>query len=237
MKTQFEQELEDLKRQVVDMASGVNKMIELANRIILNREEFLLEEVYKIEKVINHMEVEIESFCVKLIALHQPAATDLRLIVSVIKMANQLERLGDHAVNIAKRFPGISRISPDFIPQDMKPLALRSSRMFQDVISAFIDQDSEKARKVCEMDDEVDGLNKLVWNNFIQEMIRSHIDLETGFELLLTSRQYERIGDCATNLAEEVVFYLQGKNIKHQFTKNEEDADTEASPILDEKNP
>jgi phosphate transport system protein len=221
MKTQFEQELENLKHMVIDMASCVDKMIELSNRIILERDISLLQSVYEMENQVNHMEVDIESFCVKLIALHQPAATDLRLIVSVIKMGGQLERLGDHAVNIGKRFREISRIPHQFFPPEMKPLVFLSSKMFKDVISAFVEQDPEKARKVCEMDDEVDALNKSVWKNFIQEMIRSHIDLETGFELLLTSRQYERIGDCATNLAEEVIFYLQGKNIKHQFLDNE----------------
>ena len=219
MKIQFDEDLEKLKHMLIDMATAVDKMIDLSNEILLRRDDSLVEQVYEIEKKVNRLEVDIESYCVTLIARHQPTATDLRLIVSVILMSNQLERLGDLAVNVAKRYPEIAKIPPHLFPEDMKPLVELSYQMVRDAISSFIDQDAEKARKVCVEDDEVDRLNRKLWKEFIKEIIRSDMDLETGFEMLMTSKQYERIGDCATNLAEEVVYYLEGENIKHHFAE------------------
>jgi len=221
MKIQFDIDLENLKHMVIDMATAVEEMINLSNRILMEKDSSLVEKAYQIEDTVNHMEVEIEQFCVTLIARHQPTATDLRLLVCVIKMINQLERLGDLAINIAKRYNEFMKIPDYLLPRDIRFLVMLSTQMVKESIMAFIRLDAEKARQVCAMDDEVDRLNKKLWKDFIKNMIDSDIDLETGFEMLMAGKQYERIGDCATNIAEEVVYYLKGQNIKHHFAAEE----------------
>ena len=217
MKIQFDLEIENLKHMLIDMATAADKMIELSNLIFLERDYMLVDEVYDIEDKVNHLEVDIEKTCVSLIARHQPTASDLRLIVAVIQMSNQLERLGDLAVNVAKRYKDIAKIPPHLFPADLRSLVTVSSQMVKDAMTAFIDRDAKMAHEICLKDDWVDMANRKIWKEFIRKIVENGIDLETGFEMLMTSKQYERIADCATNLAEEVIYYLNGENIKHRF--------------------
>lgn len=219
MKIQFDNDLENLKRYVIEMAVIAQKMIDLANSCLLNNALAEREQVFTLEKQVNAMDVEIEQSAITLIALHQPAATDLRLLVSVIHMINQIERLGDLAVNIVKRLPDINAVGRS-IRLELKTIADVSSRMVKNALESFVQGDAEKAKAVCADDDQVDNLNRGLLRQFIQEMKDGRLEPEIGVEMILISKHYERIGDTATNLAEEVIFYLNGKSIKHHILKD-----------------
>jgi phosphate transport system protein len=214
MKIQFDNNLENLKRRVIEMAVIAQKMIELANQRLLENNYGARDEVFELENQVNHLEIEIEQSAVTLIALHQPAATDLRLLISVIHMINQIERLGDLAVNIVKRVPDMASVAPQ-TRNEIHNIAAVSGQMVRNALEAFVQGDAEKATAVCAADDHVDNLNRALLKQFIKDMKDGRLEPETGVEMILISKHYERIGDTATNLAEEVVFYLKGKTIKH----------------------
>jgi len=216
MKIRFDDDLENLKSRVIEMAVIAQRMIELANCCLLDNNHAVRGEVYELEGQVNHLEVEIEQSAVTLIALHQPAATDLRLIISVIHMINQLERLGDLAVNIVKCVPDITPVYPN-IREEFKTIADLSSQMVKSSLEAFVQGDAEKAMIVCSDDDKVDNQNRTLLKKFIHDIKEGRLEPETGIEMILISKHYERIGDTATNLAEEVVFYIKGKSIKHHI--------------------
>ena len=232
MKIQFDADLETLKHMLMDMAVSVEQMLEVANRSLFAKDPSTMKQVYELENKVNHIEVEIEGYAVTLIARHQPAATDLRFIVSVIKIAHHLERMGDLAINIEKRLPEIAKISLPVFPENLKTISGVSLNMLKKAVAAFVNHDAEKAREVCETDDQVDELNKSLLKLFINDMIHSRMDAEEGIKMVMVAKQYERIGDCATNFAEEIIYYVLGKNIKHHFEK-EENAKLREMPDVD----
>ena len=214
MKIQFDNDLENLKRQVIEMAVVAQKMIELANSGLFENNNEARDQVFALEKQVNLQDVEIEQYAITLIALHQPAAIDLRLLISVIHMINQIERLGDLAVNIVKRLPDINSIG-NHIRLELKTIADVSFQMVKNALESFVQGDAEKAKAVCADDDQVDNLNRALLQQFIQDMKDGRLEPETGVEMILISKHYERIGDAATNLSEEIIFHLNGKSIKH----------------------
>jgi len=217
MKIQFDKDLDALRQMLIDMYNKAKTLIELSNRILFQNDTSCIEEIHKLEDQVNYMEVDIDNHCVSLMARHQPAAIDLRFILSVSKMSNHIERIADLGVNIVKSVKYVSQNVLKGYIGNIELISKISIQMVADAMSAFSEQNSEKARAVCVKDDEVDNLHKKNFRKFLDEILKSNIDPESGIDMVFISKHFERIADEATNLAEEVIFYVLGKNIKHHL--------------------
>jgi len=213
----FHAELESLKGHLLSMASLVEEAIHKSIKALVEREEELAKGVIASDDAINMMEIKIDDFCLKLLALHQPAAIDLRFITSALKINNDLERMGDQAVNIAERTLELLK-EPLLKPLiDIPRMAALAQKMVKDSLDAFVRKDTELARDVCRRDDEVDALNDQVFRELLTYMMQDPRTITRAVHLLLVGRHLERIADHATNIAEDVIYMVQGKVIKHRF--------------------
>ncbi len=216
-KRHFHEELNKLKNQLLVMSSMVEANIRKSIRSLEERDPKLAEEVFTDDKKIDLIEVEIDEGCVKLMALDQPVAVDLRMILGVLKINNDLERMGDHAVNIAERS---IRLAESPLPKrlvDIPRMASMVQGMLRDVLDGFIQQDPGKARSVCERDDVVDELDDRFIRVLLTYMMEDPRVIKQAIDLIMISKNLERIGDLATNIAEDVVFIYQAKSIKHHL--------------------
>jgi phosphate transport system protein len=217
MERQFDEELAALKEALMRMATLVEESIALSVQALKDRNEELIQHVLEREKNINDLDVEIEQMSLKLIALKQPMAGDLRMIVAAMKMGGELERIGDQAVNIAERAQELLKV-PLLKPLlDIPRMAVLAQNMVKDSIRSFIDQDAALSKDVCERDDEVDELHDQVFRELLTYTIADPTTIPRAIELILISRHLERIADHATNISEDVVYLVEGKTIKHHF--------------------
>ncbi|HZM28468.1 MAG TPA: phosphate signaling complex protein PhoU, partial [Gemmatimonadales bacterium] len=161
------------------------------------------------------MEMEIEEMSVNLLALQQPMARDLRMLTSALKIANDLERVGDHAVNIAQSAERLSQARPIAPEPEIVEMARLAREMLSDALEAFIRGDATAGREICLRDDKVDALHRSVFRILLTHMMEDPHTIGAGMELFLVSRNLERVADLATNIAEDVVFLVEGKSIKH----------------------
>jgi phosphate transport system protein len=215
MQRHFDQQIEDLKQQLLLMSGRAESIIRKALESLTRRDPVLADEVIADDKAIDRMEIDIEEACIQLLALQQPLAKDLRLITSALKISNDLERIGDHAVNIAgcaKQLAGKPPVKP---LADLPTLAEKSIAMLRDALDAFVRFDADAARRLVRRDDEVDDLNRQVFAELMRRMIADPQQVERSMTLVLVSRNLERIADLATNVAEEVVFIAEARIIKH----------------------
>jgi phosphate transport system protein len=215
MQRHFDQQIEDLKQQLLLMSGRAESIIRKALESLTRRDPVLADEVIADDKLIDRMEIDIEEACIQLLALQQPLAKDLRLITSALKISNDLERVGDHAVNIAgcaKQLVGKAPVRP---LADLPALAEKSIGMLRDALDAFVRFDAEAARRLVRRDDEVDDLNRQMFAELIRRMIADPQQVERSMTLVLVGRNLERIADLATNVAEEVVFIAEARIIKH----------------------
>lgn len=215
MERRFDEELNTLKEELLRMASLTEESIVLAVKSLKDRKEELAREVLKKEENINLLDIEIDELCLKLLALRQPMATDLRFITSAMKIASDLERIGDQSVNIAERslelinFPLLKPLI------DIPRMANLAQNMVKDAINAFINRDDKLARSVCQRDDEVDSLNDQIFRELLTYMMQDPSTIRRAVDLILVGRHLERIADHATNIGEDVIYYVKGKTIKH----------------------
>lgn len=217
MERQFDEELAALKEALMRMATLVEESIALSIRALKERNEEFIRHVFAREETINGLDVEIEQMSLKLIALKQPMAGDLRMIVSAMKMGGELERIGDQAVNIAERAQELLKV-PLLKPLiDIPRMALSAQNMVRDSIRSFIDQDAALAKNVCERDGEVDELYDQVFRELLTYTIADPTTIPRAVELILISRHLERIADHATNISEDVIYQVEGRTIKHHF--------------------
>lgn len=215
MQRRFDQQIEQLKQQLLLMSGRAESIIRKAVEALMRRDPVLVEEVIADDKVIDRMEIDIEEACIRLLALQQPLAKDLRLIMSALKISNDLERVGDHAVNIAgcaQELVGKAAIEP---LTDLPALAEKSIAMLRDALDSFVRFDADAARRLVRRDDEVDELNRHMFAELMRRMIADPLQVERAMALVLVGRNLERIGDLATNVAEEVVFIAEARIIKH----------------------
>jgi phosphate transport system protein len=161
------------------------------------------------------MEVDVEEACIDLLALQQPMARDLRMLVAAIKIANDLERVGDHAVNLAQSAERLARSRPIAPEPEIIEMARLAREMLSDALEAFVRGDAAAGREVCLRDDKVDALNRSVFRILLTHMMEDPHIIGTALELFLVSRNLERVADLATNIGEDVVFLVEGKSIKH----------------------
>ena len=179
------------------------------------RDETLAREVQIDDKVIDRLEIEIEERAISLLALQQPLAGDLRFITAALKISNDLERAGDHAVNISESASRLASQPPLKPLVDIPRMAELASGMLHDALDAFVRRDSDTARRLCLRDDDVDQLNRQVFRELISYMLEDPSTITRGMELILVARNLERVADLATNVAEEVVFIAEARIIKH----------------------
>ena len=215
MERHFEIKIDELKRQLLHMSGLSERIIRKALESLVRRNAALAEEVFANDREIDRLEIEVEERSIELLALQQPLASDLRFITSAIKISNDLERIGDHAVNIAgcaKTLVGLAPVRP---LGDLPQLAEGAIGMLREALDAFVRRDAEAARRLVRRDDEVDTLNRQLFGELLSRMVRNPSEIEACMTLVLVGRNLERIGDLATNIAEEVVFIAEARVIKH----------------------
>lgn len=199
------------------MADVAQQMIGLAIKALTERNDKYAKEIYLLEEKVNHAEIDIEDAVLKLLALHQPAAKDLRLLTAVLKINNDLERVADQAVNIAEISEELLKL-PQLKPLiDIPKMAVLAQKMIKNSIDAFVNHDSKQAQEVCADDDEVDNINDQIFRELLTYMMEDPKSITRAVDLILVSRNIERIADHATNISEDVIFIEQGKNIKHHI--------------------
>ncbi len=217
MSRHLERDLEALEREILAQSSRVEAMITKACQAIVDRRIDVAAEVIASEAEINVREVRIEEECLKILALHQPVAVDLRRTTTVLKINNELERIADLAVNIAERTISVAEY-PDFtVPNKLERMSVRATDMVHSALDAFVDQDVEAAREVCRRDDEIDSLNRQVIRELCDTMRERSDTVEAALHFFSITRHVERIGDCATNVAEDVIYLVEGEIARHHF--------------------
>jgi phosphate transport system protein len=218
----FQQSLDELKERLLVMAGLVEQAIQRATEAYSSRDEGLCEMVLLSEPAINRMEGEIDQLALDLLAMEQPMAVDLRFILSVIRINADLERVGDQAVNIANRVQDLGTLANADLPVDIPKLALLAGAMVRKALQAFIEGDAEMAQSVLLLDDQVDEMNRDAFRA-LGELIKKKPDLATqALNALIISRNLERVGDHATNIAEDVIFWVRGADVRHHNSAIEE---------------
>ena len=211
----FEEELENLRHRLLEMSGLVEDSIHRAIQALADKDEEQAEEVLRNEAKINRMEIEIDDLATSLLALQQPMATDLRFITAAIKINNDLERMGDIAVNIAKRALLLMR-EPLVKPLiDIPHMAKLVQGMIRKSLDAFVKRDPELARSVLVSDDVIDHLRDSVYEELIYLMEREPKTIRQGINLMAVARALERLADHATNIAEDVLFLVEGVEVRH----------------------
>lgn len=216
MAKHLQREIENLKRQILALGAKVETSVRDAALSIEKRDEILAQNIIDNDIIIDEAEVEIEEDCLKILALHQPVAIDLRFIVAVLKMNSDLERIGDLAVNIAERaifLAGKPRVN---ISVDLVEMAHKTMTMLRNSLDALINHDSVLAHRVCASDDNVDQMNRQMYIEIQEGITRNPEQIHSLIHLLSVSRHLERIADHATNIAEDVIYMLEGRIIRHK---------------------
>lgn len=211
----FHEELARLKSQLLDMSGLAEELVARSMTALRERDGELAQEVIRRDNDLDAMEVMIDDMCIHLLALQQPMARDLRLITMAMKISNDLERVGDHAVNIAEAVRHLVD-QPVYLEfPEIEEMARLATEMLSDALDTFVRADAEGAREVCRRDDRVDGLHNSLFRILLTHMMEDPRRIGASMSLFLVSRNLERIGDLATNIAEDVVFLVEGRNIKH----------------------
>lgn len=212
----IEEKLTGLKKELIEYAALIEGMIEKSIKGLLEKDKEILNEVIeKDELKANNLEVEIDEMCTNMIAQYDPMAKDLRTILMILKMNNDLERLGDHAVNIAQS--AIYLIERPAVKKfiDIPRLAREVISMLRDSIDSFIKEDVKLSKQVCERDDIVDGLKAQIFRELITYMASDPATIERSLNIMRIANNLERISDLSTNISEEVIFMVEGRIIKH----------------------
>jgi phosphate transport system protein len=219
MERQFDQQLEKLKTRIIKMCSLVDEQVEFAIRCIEEENTDLAKLVIERDKKVDKYDVKIDKICQKIFALNQPVAMDLRLIMSALTINTNLERIGDIAVNIAENYLFMKN-KPAFIDRsNFSKMAKVAKEMIRHSIDAFIDNNAQLAKKVIETDSILDSYN-VENHKILIEVMKEKVDnIESAVALLVISRQLERLGDHATNIAEDVFFIVEAQMIKHKYEK------------------
>lgn len=210
----FHREIESLKQKILEMGGLVEDRVRKACSIIADRDQDQANNLLNSDWEIDDMEIVVEEECLKILALHQPVARDLRLIVAIIKINNELERIADLAVNIAKRVLTIEKkLNVDF-NFDYQPMAEKALEMVKVSLDALVSEDADLARKVFHMDEEVDRYRNLAYKTVIEEIDKHREDGAGLVNLYLIARHLERIGDRTNNIAEEVIYLVEGEIVR-----------------------
>jgi phosphate transport system protein len=221
----FDDDLIRLTDRLLQMSAAAQDALDRAVRAVLQRDPQVAAQVVADDVAIDALETEIEETVTNLLALHQPMARDLRLLLAALKISNDIERVGDHAVNISESAERLMDHRPIAPEPELVEMGRLAREMLAQSIDAFVRRDAESGRAVCRRDDQVDALHRSMFRILITHMTEDPHTIGAAMELFLVSRNLERVADLATNVAEDVVFLLEGKNIKHGAELREPKAD------------
>lgn len=216
MERHFDRDLQELKERILYMGSLAETMIHLAIKGLVDRQPDLGKDIARQERDVNQLQIEIDDRAIKMIALHQPTASDLRFLAAAMKINSDLERIADQAVNISETTEYLLQEPPLKPLIDVPRMAQIASKMLKDALDSFVNRDENLARSVLVRDDQVDELKDQVFRELLTYMISDASTIKRGLDLILIARNIERIADHATNIAEDVVYVILGKDIRHR---------------------
>ena len=215
MQRHFHEELDSLKQTLLAMGALVEDQIRRVMRALVERDDVLARNVIERDAQVNAYDVEVDEKCVELLALHQPTAGDLRFLTTAMKIVTDLERIGDQAVNIAQRAIELN-LEPQLKPYiDLPRMAEKAQAMVKESLDAFVARDTELARRVCSEDAAVDALNHQIFRELLTFMMEDAKTIPRAIRLILIARFLERVADHATNIAEMVIYMVEGKMVRH----------------------
>ena len=220
MSIHLRREIDKLKRQVLSLCAVVEEQVQTAIRALIERDAALAEEVERRDDAVDQQEIEVEEECLKTLALYQPVAGDLRLIVAALKINNDLERIGDLAVNIAHKAAAVAEEPALEIPFDINGMWRKTQAMLRDSLDALMNADARLAEDVCRRDDEVDHMKHAIREQIEEAIRRQPERMRPLLRLLAVARNLERIADGATNIAEDVVYLVEGRIMRHGAQPN-----------------
>jgi phosphate transport system protein len=213
----FHDQLSQLKKRLLEMSERSEALVELSMQAVLEGDVTKAQTVIAGDRELDQMELELEEMAVQLLALQQPMARDLRVIISAIKITSDLERVGDHAVNIAQAATRIARSSSNVSADPaLEDMARRARQMLSDALDSFVRGDGALGRDVCARDDQVDALHDSTFRVLLTHMLADPRTINLSLDFMTVSRNLERVADLATNIAEDAVFVAEGKTIKHR---------------------
>jgi phosphate transport system protein len=212
----FQEELELLKARLLEMGGLAEEHVRIAIKGLVDRDRRLIDDALVGDDPLNDLHIEIDSRCFTLLALYQPMAADLRTIVAAVKINTDLERVGDLAVNIAEAAVRYLAHPPVKKLLDIPQMAILAQTMLRDALDAFVRQDVDLAQHVLNEDDRLDGLKTQIFRELLTYMLQDPTTIEPSLDLILISRHLERIGDHATNIAEDVIFIVSARDVRHQ---------------------
>ena len=212
----FQEELEQLKTRLLEMGGLAEEQVRLAVKALMERDRELVALALNGDEPINKLHIEIDGRCFTLLALHQPMAVDLRAIVAAVKINTDLERVGDLAINIAEAARRYAQHAPVKKLIDIPRMATIAQTMLRDSLDSFVRRDTELAQRVLNEDDKLDALKTQIFRELLTYMLQDPSTIEPALDLILISRHLERIGDHATNIAEDVIFMVSGRDVRHQ---------------------
>ncbi len=215
MAKQLQKQVETLKQKILFVGALVEEAIAKAVSALVKRDRTLASAVIAADDEIDRMEVDVEEEVIRILAIYQPVAADLRFVVAVLKINNDLERMGDLAQNIAKRVVFITNCERIDLPSDFHPMATNVQRMVKQSLDALVNADSILARQVIDADDEVDGMRGTIQGQIEKEIAQRPEQTECLMRLLSVSRHLERLADMATNIAEDVIYMVEGSIVRH----------------------
>jgi phosphate transport system protein len=215
MSVHLQREIDKLKKSLLSLCALVEDQVQSSLQAVMNRDEALAREIIDRDLKIDHLEVEVEEECLKTLALHQPVATDLRLIIAALKINNDLERIGDLAVNIARKAIGLASEPPVELSFDLPQMWTKTHAMLRDSLDALVNMDAALAHNVCARDDEIDAMKHAFRVEIEDRIRRDPENVKQYLRFMAISRNLERIADQATNIAEDVIYLAQGKIIRH----------------------
>ncbi len=216
MALHIQRSIEELKKKLLSLCGQVEDNLWQAVKSIKQNDVNLAERVIAKDVSIDQMEVDVEEECLKILALHQPVATDLRFIITALKINNDLERIGDLAVNIAERTPHLCGLAAGEFPLEFEDMAERSQAMLRRSLDAMVNMDCRLAHEVCLMDNEIDAENVRMYEQLKVKIHNNPDKVDVYLNLLSVSRQLERIGDHATNIAQDVIYMSEGIIVRHK---------------------
>lgn len=215
MERKFDEELKNLKDKILKLGALVEEQVQNAVNALVKRDSNLGKDVIEKDTQVNRIEVEIDEECIRLIALRQPVGVDLRFITTAMKLVTDLERIGDLAVDICERAMELN-LEPQLKPFiDIPRMADISMQMLKGALDAFVNRDSKLAQEVCARDDEVDNLNVQIFRELLTFMVEDSHTISRAVRISYISKYLERVADHATNIAEMVVYLVEGKIIRH----------------------
>ena len=218
MTRHIERQIEGLKEKILRVGTLVEEAISKAITALINRDTALAQRVIVSDEEIDRMEVEVEEECLKILALYQPVAADLRFVVAVLKINNDLERMGDLARNIAKRVAQLAKSEPIDLPPEIRTMAMLTQEMVKQSLDAVVNADTALARQVREEDDAVDEARMQIRQRVLRGIKANPDQVESLLRINSVSKHIERLADMATNIAEDVVYMVEGDIVRHRMT-------------------